>query len=41
MVYTEYVKKVFLKAPSRVLKFRELFPELPLPPQPIPDGELG
>lgn len=29
------VKKGFLKAPSRVLKFRELFPELLLPPQPI------
>jgi hypothetical protein len=29
------VKKVFLKARTHVLKFRELFPELSLPPQPI------
>lgn len=28
-------KKVFLKAPSRVLKFQKLFPELSVPPQPI------
>lgn len=29
------IKKVFLKAPSRIIKLRELFPNLPLPPQPI------
>jgi len=29
------VKKVFLKGPSRIIKLRELFPDLPLPPQPI------
>lgn len=29
------VKKVFLNAPSHVLEFQELFPELSLPPQPI------
>jgi hypothetical protein len=29
------VKKIFLKAPSRVLKFKELYPDLNLPPEPI------
>ena len=29
------VKKVFLKTPSRIIKLRELFANLPLPPQPI------
>lgn len=29
------VKKIFLKAPSRVQIFKENYPELPLPPQPI------
>ena len=29
------MKKVFLKAPSRVLKFKEIAPGIPLPPQPI------
>lgn len=29
------IKKVFLKAPSRVLKFKELYPNLCLPPEPI------
>ncbi|KRZ77628.1 hypothetical protein T08_12856 [Trichinella sp. T8] len=27
-------KKVFLKAPSRVQLFKEMAPEIPLPPQP-------
>lgn len=29
------VKKVFVKAPSRISKFKELFPELELPPEPV------
>ncbi|KAL4092194.1 hypothetical protein QTP88_026736 [Uroleucon formosanum] len=29
------VKKIFLKAPSRTLKLREMFPNLPLPPKPV------
>lgn len=29
------VKKIFLKAPSRVITFRELCPSIPLPPQPV------
>jgi len=29
------VKKVFLKAPSRIIGLRQLFPDLPLPLQPI------
>lgn len=29
------VKKIFLKAPSRVLLFKEMAPEIPLPPQPV------
>lgn len=29
------VKKVFLKAPSRVQLFKEMAPEIPLPPQPV------
>jgi len=29
------IKKVFLKAPSRIQIFRETEPNLPLPPQPI------
>lgn len=29
------VKKVFLKAPSRVLLFRDMLPNVPLPPQPV------
>jgi hypothetical protein len=29
------VKKVFKKAPSRLNKFKEMFPETPLPPDPI------
>ncbi|KAE9522767.1 hypothetical protein AGLY_016808 [Aphis glycines] len=29
------VMKIFLKAPSRVLKFKELYPDLNLPPEPI------
>lgn len=29
------IKRVFLKAPSRVLKFKELYPNLCLPPEPI------
>jgi hypothetical protein len=29
------VKKVFLKAPSRILKYKELFPTLALPPKPV------
>ncbi|KAL4091427.1 hypothetical protein QTP88_026119 [Uroleucon formosanum] len=41
VLYNEVIDRirkeiVFLKAPSRVLKFRELFRELPLPPQSIP-----
>lgn len=28
-------KKIFLKAPSRKAKLRELFPNLPMPPKPI------
>ncbi|KRY03136.1 hypothetical protein T03_1552, partial [Trichinella britovi] len=29
------VKKVFLKAPSRVQLFKEMAPEIPLTPQPV------
>ncbi|KRX29906.1 hypothetical protein T06_13412 [Trichinella sp. T6] len=29
------MKKVFLKAPSRVQLFKEMAPEIPLPPQPV------
>ena len=29
------VKKVFVKAPLRIQKFRELLPTLPLPPEPV------
>lgn len=29
------VKKIFLKAPSRISKFKELYPEMPLPPEPV------
>lgn len=29
------VKKIFCKAPSRIQKFKELFPNLELPPEPI------
>ncbi|KAE9529999.1 hypothetical protein AGLY_011461 [Aphis glycines] len=29
------VKKIFLKCPSRVLKFKEMAPGIPMPPQPI------
>ncbi|KRZ63903.1 hypothetical protein T08_2385, partial [Trichinella sp. T8] len=29
------VKKGFLKAPSRVQLFKEMAPEIPLPPQPV------
>lgn len=29
------IKKVFLKAPSRIIKFKEILPNVPLPPQPI------
>lgn len=28
-------KKVFAKAPSRIQKFKDKFPEIPLPPQPV------
>jgi len=28
-------KKIFNKSPARVLKYKEMFPELPLPPKPI------
>lgn len=28
-------KKVFLKAPSRIVKYKELLPNLPLPPEPV------
>jgi len=37
---TATVKKIFLKAPSRVLKFKELYPDLNLPPEPI-FNEMG
>ncbi|KAL4153127.1 hypothetical protein QTP88_000960 [Uroleucon formosanum] len=29
------VKKIFLKCPSRVLKFKEMAPGIPMPPQPL------
>ena len=29
------VKKIFLKAPSRILKFKEMHPDIPLPPEPV------
>jgi len=29
------VKKIFLKAPSQILKLCEMFPNLPLPPKPV------
>ncbi|KAL4089735.1 hypothetical protein QTP88_024707 [Uroleucon formosanum] len=29
------IKKIFLKAPSRVSKFKEMYPDLNLPPEPI------
>ncbi|PSN44791.1 hypothetical protein C0J52_05580 [Blattella germanica] len=29
------IKKIFLKAPSRIQTFRDIAPDLPLPPQPI------
>jgi len=29
------IKKIFLKAPSRVSKFKEIYPDLNLPPEPI------
>jgi len=28
-------KKIFVKCSSRVLKFKEIAPEIPMPPQPI------
>ena len=32
---TSSVKNVFLKAPSRVLRFKDLLPNVPLPPEPV------
>lgn len=29
------VKKVFLKAPSRILLFKDMLPDVPLPPEPV------
>ncbi|CAH1109630.1 unnamed protein product [Psylliodes chrysocephalus] len=33
--FVDNVKKIFLKAPSRVKTFKEMFSALPLPPKPI------
>lgn len=34
-ILTANVKKVFLKAPNRVKSLKEIYPDLPQPPQPV------